>query len=84
MPPMIETPEALRSLIDRALQRDSVALDTEFVWDRTYYAKLGVVQVALSEEECFLVDAVALDLTPLGELLAAPEVVKFSTTPPRI
>jgi len=74
---MIDTPEALRSLIDRALQRDSVALDTEFVWDRTYYAKLGVVQVALSEKECFLIDAVALDLTPLGELLATPEVVKI-------
>ena len=77
MPPMIDTSESLRSLIDRALQRDSVALDTEFVWDRTYYAKLGVVQVALSEEECFLVDAIALDLAPLGELLAAPGVVKI-------
>jgi ribonuclease D len=52
-----------------------VALDTEFVWERTYYPKLGVVQIGFSEEECFLIDVPALeDLSPLGRILADPEI----------
>ena len=77
-PLMIATPGALRDLVERAGQSESIALDTEFVWDRTYYPRLGVVQVALSAAECHLVDTVALDdLSPLGELLAAPDLVKI-------
>jgi len=75
---MIDTSEALISLVERAGQNQSVALDTEFVWDRTYYPRLGVVQVGLSEEACFLVDPLAVeDLTPLGELIADPCVIKI-------
>ena len=75
---MIDTAQELKSLVHRARRLHSVALDTEFVWERTYYPQLGIVQVALSPEECFLVDAVALeDLSPLGDLLADPGVVKI-------
>lgn len=63
--------------MDRARAADRVALDTEFVWERTYYPRLGLVQLGLSREETFLIDAVALDLHPLGDLLADPTVVKI-------
>jgi ribonuclease D len=75
---MIDTPEKLHTLIERALTAEHVAIDTEFVWERTYYPRLGVVQLGFSEEETFLIDAAALDdLTPLGRVLAAPEIVKI-------
>lgn len=72
---MIDTPEGLEMLVDRAMLRREVALDTEFVWERSYYPKLGVVQVGFSEQECFLIDVVALeDLTPLGKIIADPAI----------
>lgn len=75
---MITNQEDLQALIDRARTIDAVALDTEFVWERTYYPRLGLIQLALSNEECFLIDPCALsDLSPLGELLGDPAVVKI-------
>ena len=73
----IDTPDALAALVGRARQRDAVALDTEFVWERTYYPGLGLVQVGLGDEVA-LVDTVALDgqLGPLGELLEDEGTVK--------
>ena len=55
-----------------------MALDTEFVWNRTYYPKLGVIQVGLSAEDCHLIDAPAMkDLTPLGQIISNPKIVKI-------
>ena len=74
---MVDTPEALASLIARAREAEAVALDTEFVWERTYYPRLGVIQLGLGEDDVHLIDAPALDdLTPLDTLLADPSVVK--------
>ena len=75
---MIETSAALRHLVARLRTEACLALDTEFVWDRTYYARLGLVQIGLTDGACFLVDTVALaDLTPLGEILANPGITKI-------
>jgi len=75
---MITNQEDLQALILRARATDAVALDTEFVWERTYYPKLGLIQLAISNEECFLIDPLTLtDLSPLGELLGDPAVVKI-------
>ncbi len=75
---MITTAKDLQALIDRARKADAIALDTEFIWERTYYPKLGLIQLGLSDEECFLIDPCALDdLSPLGQLLADPAVVKI-------
>jgi ribonuclease D len=49
-----------------------VALDTEFVFERTYRPRLGIVQIAVAGEIA-LVDAVRIpDLSPLGPLFADP------------
>jgi ribonuclease D len=72
---MIDTPPALAELVDRALTKARVALDTEFVWNRTFYPKLGVIQLALAGDDCHLIDTVALeDLSPLGQVLQDPEI----------
>ncbi len=75
---MINTEQEFISLVDRALRTDSVGIDTEFIWERTYYPRLGLIQLALSDEDCYLIDPVALeDLTPLGRLLSDFSVVKI-------
>ena len=75
---MITTSFELKELIQKARSIDAVGLDTEFIWERTYYPELALIQLALSNEECYLIDPCALDdLSPLGELLADPAVVKI-------
>lgn len=75
---MIDTPAQLRDLVARARRHARVALDTEFVWERTYYPNLGLIQLGLDRDETFLIDTVRLgDLSPLGELLADASVVKI-------
>ena len=75
---MIDTEPKLRDLIDRAKAAPRVAIDTEFVWERTFYPKLGVVQLGFSEREGYLIDAVALPTLPhLGELLATRRTEKI-------
>jgi ribonuclease D len=73
---MITEAGPLRALVARARQAPAVALDTEFVWERTFYPRLGVVQLGLGRDDVHLLDGAALDLSPLGELLADPAVTK--------
>ncbi|NKB68572.1 MAG: ribonuclease D [Candidatus Latescibacteria bacterium] len=78
VPPLIDSAPVLHELITRAHDCTAVALDTEFVWERTYAPHLGVVQLALGPDDCHLIDAVALpSLEPLGQLLADAKVVKI-------
>lgn len=75
---MIETQKALQEVIQKAREAECVALDTEFVWEDTYYPRLGLIQLGWSETDCFLIDTVALnDLSPLGDLLADEQTVKI-------
>lgn len=76
--PLINTPNALETLVNRALNAPCVGIDTEFVWERTYYPRLGIVQVGFAENDCHLIDAITLsDLSPLGTLLSDPHTVKI-------
>ena len=75
---MIDNRQDLLNVIERTKSVDSVALDTEFIWERTFYPRLGLIQLALSDEECYLIDPLAIeDLSPLGKLLANEKTVKI-------
>ena len=75
---LIQNEADLEILVARAKQTDAVALDTEFVWERTYYPKLGLIQIALSDEDCYLIDPLAIkNLQALGQLLADRGVIKI-------
>jgi ribonuclease D len=75
---MIDTHEALKELVKTARQAECVAVDTEFVWEDTFYPRLGIIQLGWSEADCFLIDVAAIeDLSPLGDLLADEETVKI-------
>lgn len=75
---MIDTPDALKALVNCARDAPCVGIDTEFVWEQTYYPRLGIVQVGFAVDDCHLIDAVALpDLSPLGALLSDGGTVKI-------
>lgn len=69
--------ESLADAIETLLSAPVVAVDTEFMRERTYYARLCLVQLGTAEES-FVVDALALEgkLGPLARLLTAPHIVK--------
>jgi ribonuclease D len=66
----------LAAAVERWRAAEEIALDTEFVFERTFRPRPGLVQVAI-DGEVALVDAVALpDLSPLAPLLADAAVRK--------
>ncbi|OUV91229.1 MAG: hypothetical protein CBD09_01910 [Puniceicoccaceae bacterium TMED149] len=75
---MITTKKDLEEVVQKSLLCESVALDTEFVWEKTFYPILGLIQVGYPDGSVDLIDAVAIkDLTPLGRLLESPKTIKI-------
>ncbi len=78
MSTLVSSPATLAAITSRARQCGLAAIDTEFVWTRTFYPGLGIIQVALANGESYLIDAPAVeDKTAIAELLRAPNVVKI-------
>ncbi len=75
---MISTDEAMTELAAQLHGEACIAVDTEFVWERTFYAQLGLVQIGLADGTCYLIDPLGVeDLSPLGAVLANPAVTKI-------
>lgn len=74
---LITDTAALSALCDRLSQTEFVTVDTEFMRETTYWAKLCLVQVA-GPEEAHCIDPLApgINLKPLYDLLANPKVLK--------
>ncbi|MCO8144299.1 ribonuclease D [Rhodovulum tesquicola] len=79
----VTTTEALAAFCKEAATRPYVTVDTEFLRERTYYAKLCLLQLAIPgpddpEGAAVLVDPLAegLSLDPLYELFRNTDVVK--------
>jgi ribonuclease D len=74
---LITTTRELAELCQELAREPFVALDTEFMRDRTYYPKLCLIQIA-GERRHAAIDPLAkdLDLAPLFALLADPAAVK--------
>lgn len=78
---LVTTTDALAAFCSAASAEAYVTVDTEFLRERTYYAKLCLVQMALpgtGDDRAILVDPLApgLDLTPLWDLMRDPGPVK--------
>lgn len=81
MPHTITTTDALADYCARAATQPYVTVDTEFLRERTYFAQLCLVQVAMpgtDDSDAVLIDPLAegLSLEPLYELFRNPNVVK--------
>jgi ribonuclease D len=75
---MITDSAALAKFCERQKGADYIAIDTEFMRERTYWPILCLVQVA-GPEEAAAIDALApgIDLKPLLALMADPEILKL-------
>ncbi|QPJ62799.1 MAG: ribonuclease D [Candidatus Nitronauta litoralis] len=72
----ITTPEQLAEFCEKLGQPEMMAIDTEFVREKTYYHRLGLVQVG-AEGHYAAIDPISIkDLTPLLNLIANPETLK--------
>lgn len=74
---VLTTSADLKALCDRLATADYVTVDTEFMRESTYWAKLCLVQIA-GPDESAAVDPLApgIDLDPLFKLMANPKILK--------
>jgi len=74
---MIDTADALTAFVGSAASATTLALDTEFMREKTYRAELCLVQIA-DGDRAACIDPLALpDLSSLAPLLSAPGAVKI-------
>ena len=74
MTSLMTAPADVRSAVEDARASGQFALDTEFVRERTYRARLCLVQLA-TRDAIWLIDAAGgAELGPVVSLLSAPEV----------
>src|ERR1700733_13639175 len=75
---LITDSAALAKFCERQKGADYIAIDTEFMRERTYWPILCLVQVA-GPEEAAAIDALApgIDLSPLLAVMADPEMLKL-------
>src|SRR5690242_8528281 len=74
---LITTTDELAAFCKPLADTEFIAVDTEFMRERTYWPKLCLAQVA-GPEDAAAIDALAdgIDLSPLDELMANPKVLK--------
>jgi ribonuclease D len=73
----IDTPAALARACDQLANQPYLAVDTEFVREKTYYPVLCLIQIA-SPQLCVCIDPLALkDLSPLAGLLLNSQTTKI-------
>lgn len=74
---LITRPNELRSVATEWKRAELLAVDTEFVFERTYFPRLGLIQIA-GNGEIWLVDPVSCgDLAPLADALTGPGLKVF-------
>ena len=75
---LINTEKGLIDVVKKGLSAGAVALDTEFVWEKTYYPNLGLIQVGYPDGSVDLIDGVSINnFSALGRLLSDPNTVKI-------
>ncbi len=67
----------LRDLVARLRMAPAVAIDTEFMRERTYFARLCLIQLGTEDIHAIVDPLCVEDLSPLCELLTDPKVTKI-------
>ncbi|HUY06325.1 MAG TPA: HRDC domain-containing protein [Acidimicrobiales bacterium] len=68
---LVDSADALKELVTRLIDEPLYGIDTEFHRERTYYAKLALLQVAWSGGIA-LIDPLRVDVEPFGEVMRGP------------
>ncbi len=73
---IITEQQALEAVCQEFASSPFIAVDTEFVRERTYYAQLALIQIATADR-AVCIDPLALqDLSPIKVLFATPDITK--------
>lgn len=74
---LIETTADLEQFCQHLSQQKFITVDLEFLREKTYYAKLCLIQVGTLEQAA-IIDPLApnINLQPFFEILAAPDIIK--------
>ncbi len=75
---LIQDKDHLAELVVHLSSCSIIALDTEFVREKTYLPQLGLIQIA-NRDDAWIVDPLALDveaMTPLLEIFTNPNILK--------
>ena len=72
----IDTQSELESFIERTLSADVLAIDTEFMREKTYYPKLCLLQMSTGQETAIIDPFKVEDLSVLATLLANRSIMK--------
>lgn len=72
----VDTHDGLIELVRKLEGASVMGVDTEFMRERTYFAKLCLIQVA-TDDTSAIIDPLAIeDLSPLCELMTSPSILK--------
>ena len=71
---LLSSSDSLAAFCERANLSQAVALDTEFMRERTYYPELCLIQAAIPGEIVLIDTLQELDLTPLAQLVSSGPV----------
>lgn len=72
----IDTQQALKEFISKCEGTSILAIDTEFLREKTYYPQLCLIQLATDKHEAIIDPLAPLDLAPLIPLLTDERVTK--------
>lgn len=72
----LDTPQKLLSFIEQARTSPLLAIDTEFIRERTFYPQLCLLQLATAERSVIVDPLACADLSPLNELFLSKEIIK--------
>jgi len=74
---LIDNNDDLRAFCERQMSADFIAVDTEFLRDKTYWPQLCLIQIAGPQEAAAIDPLIeAIDLTPLYHLMMQQNIVK--------
>ena len=72
----VTSQEGLNSLCEQLSSCEMIAIDTEFVREKTYFHRLGLIQVA-GGDVCAAIDPISIpDLQPFLQIVRSPNVLK--------
>lgn len=75
-PALVDTPEALESMLNDLQGVSLIAVDCEMDSFFSYWGKVCLIQVGDGERE-WIVDPLAVDVRPMGDLFADPSRIKL-------
>ena len=71
----VDTASGLDEVIAKLDGVPTVALDTEFHRERTYFPKLALVQLAFEPDQLVLIDPLAVDIAPFAQVLESDTTI---------